>query len=105
MKDWKEIDEELILNYSEAYTGVMAQYDRIMNRKLRDAIEGLSNNVKFTAGEIATFKEAICGTVEKINKSSNNQLYASILYFLGSLILTTVIALSALVQAGIIKLN
>jgi len=105
MKDWKEIDEDLILNYSEAHTGTSSQYERIMNKRLRESIEGLSKNLIFASGEIATFKEALCGIVGKINRSSNKQLYASILYFLGSFILTAVIAFSALVQAGVIKLK
>ena len=70
---------------------------------IKAAVEDLSNKLQFTAGEIATFKEALCGIVEKMNAASNKQLCASVLYFLGSLILTAVIAFSALAQAGIIQ--
>jgi hypothetical protein len=71
---------------------------------IKDAVEGLSNNIKFTAGEIATFKEALCGIAVKMNESSDRMLKASKWYFLGSIIFTAVIAFSALVQARIIKL-
>ena len=52
MKDWKEIDEDLILNYSEAHTGTMAQYERIMSRRLRDSIISLTESFNKQAGDL-----------------------------------------------------
>ncbi|MBI3999095.1 MAG: hypothetical protein HY351_00625 [Candidatus Omnitrophica bacterium] len=63
---------------------------------VRDAIEDLSKNIRFTSGEIATFKEAICNIILKVNESSNGMLKASKWYFGGSLLLSAVIAFSAL---------
>ena len=65
---------------------------------IKDSIEMLSKDIKFLSGEIATFKEALCGIVKEINESSNKALRASICYFIGSIILTGAIAFSALVQ-------
>ncbi len=39
-RDWKQIDIDEILNYHEAHTGHMAQYERIMRHK---EIEALNN--------------------------------------------------------------
>ncbi|MFH1876713.1 MAG: hypothetical protein ABH865_07460 [Candidatus Omnitrophota bacterium] len=72
---------------------------------IKNAVEDLSKKIEFTAGEIATFKEALCGIGEKMNDSSNKLLRASKFYFWGSLILTTVIAFAILVQAKIINLE
>lgn len=52
MKDWKEIDEDLILNYSEAHTGTMFQYERIMNRRLRDSIISLTESFNKQSGAL-----------------------------------------------------
>jgi len=65
---------------------------------IKDSIEMLSKDIKFLSGEIATFKEALCGIVKEINESSNKALHASIWYFVGSIILSGIIAFSALVQ-------
>lgn len=65
---------------------------------IKEAVEKLSKQIEFLSGEVATFKEALCGIVEKINESSNKTLRASKWYFAGSIILTAIIAFSALVQ-------
>ena len=52
MKDWKEIDEDLILNYGEAHTGTMAQYERIMSRKLRNSIILLTESFNKQTGDL-----------------------------------------------------
>jgi len=70
---------------------------------IKDAVEGLSKNLRLTSGEIATFKEALCGIAEKMSTSSDRLLNASRWYFLGSCILTAVIAFSVLVQAGVVN--
>jgi|GEM_PF-2671731 len=70
---------------------------------IKEAVEGLSKDIRFAAGEIATFKEASCSIAEKINESSNKLLLASTLYFIAILLLTGVIAFAAMIQAGIIK--
>lgn len=38
MKKWDETSEDDLLNYNDADTGQMAQYDRIMSYKLRYSI-------------------------------------------------------------------
>lgn len=61
--DWKEIDENTILNYDDAHTGNMARYERIMSRRLRDSI------ISFTA----TFNDqanALKDSINNFNKSS-----------------------------------
>ncbi|MBU2043854.1 MAG: hypothetical protein KJ619_01295 [Candidatus Omnitrophica bacterium] len=65
----------------------------------------LAKEIHFASGEIAVFKEAICGIAGKMNESSNKMLRASIFYFVGSLILTGLVAFAALTQANIIKIN
>lgn len=65
---------------------------------IKDSIEGLPKDVKFLAGEIATFKESLCGITGKINESSDKTLRASVWYFKGSLILSAIIALNAFIQ-------
>ena len=40
-KDWKKIDIDEILNFEEAHTGHMAQYERIMRHRETQALEDL----------------------------------------------------------------
>ncbi|MCP4978320.1 MAG: hypothetical protein GY931_19410 [Maribacter sp.] len=68
-------------------------------------MEDLSKKIKFASDEIAIFKEALCGIVEKANKSSDKMLKISKYHFWGIIILTSVIAFAALVQAKIINLE
>ncbi len=77
---------------------------RVTNEADKIAPIMLSKSMFFLASEIGVFKQALCETVNKANDSSNNMLITSKLYFIGSLILSSVVAFSALVQAGIIKL-
>ena len=42
------------------------------------AVKDLSGNIKFTAGEIAVFKEALCGIAKKMNKSSSKMLWVTV---------------------------
>lgn len=56
---------------------------------VKNAIEPLSQNIRFMSGEIATFKEAICGVIEQMNRSSNKMLATSIIYFVASIVLST----------------
>ncbi len=44
MKYWKDIDEDEILNFEGTHTGHVAQYERIMSRRLRDSIDSLSSS-------------------------------------------------------------
>ena len=90
----------------EKYIQAAIQSIVVLNKKFTETnknITELGQNIKFTAGEIATFKEALCDIGGKMNDSSNKLLRASKFYFWGSLILTTVIAFAALTQAGIIN--
>ncbi len=63
MQTWKDLNEDDILNYQEATTGLMAQYDRIMNRKLRDSIIELTNTFQKQSDDL---KKSIDG----FNKTS-----------------------------------
>ena len=72
---------------------------------IKDAVEGLSCNVRLMSGEIAVFKEALCEMIDKANGSSDKMLWVSVLYFVGSIILSGVVAFTALVQSGIIKIG
>ncbi|MDO9464361.1 MAG: hypothetical protein Q7J67_03595 [bacterium] len=78
----------------------------VLNKKFTETnknINELGKSIEFTAGEIATFKEALCSVGEKMNASSNKLLRASKIYFWGILILTAVIAFAALAQSRIIN--
>ncbi|MHA1856677.1 MAG: hypothetical protein ACTSYY_11580 [Promethearchaeota archaeon] len=66
---------------------------------IKNAVENLSKNIKFTADKIAIFKEAICGIAKEMNDSSNKMLTASKWYFRGSLILTALVVFATLSQA------
>ncbi|MFA4981345.1 MAG: hypothetical protein WC592_02610 [Candidatus Omnitrophota bacterium] len=64
---------------------------------IKNAVEDLAGKIIFLSGEVATFKQALCDLVIKANDSSNKMLKASKMYFAGSIILSAVIAFSALV--------
>ena len=61
MKDWKELNEDTILNWEEAHTGMKARYERIMSRKLRDSIvsftESFNKHVKELKDSVNSFNE------------------------------------------------
>lgn len=40
-RDWKQIDIDEILNFDEAHTGRMAQYERIMRHREIEALHGV----------------------------------------------------------------
>ena len=42
MPNWEEIPEDEILNYEGPNTSLIARYERIMNRNLRDSISTLT---------------------------------------------------------------
>jgi len=44
-KKWDEIDIDEVLNFNEAHTGKMAQYERIMQHRLTDAVSILSDKL------------------------------------------------------------
>ncbi len=78
----------------------------------QNATKDLSAAIRFAAGEIATFKQAVCETLEQMNessnrmyKTSNKMFWVSLLYFIGSLILSLGIVFAALVQAKIIDFS
>ena len=55
-KDWKEISADEMLNFDDAHTGTMARFDRIMQQKSIDTIDGL--------------REKIVGLMETIYRAS-----------------------------------
>ena len=55
-KDWKEISADDMLNFDDAHTGTMARFDRIMQQKSIDTIDGL--------------REKIVGLMETIYRAS-----------------------------------
>ena len=71
---------------------------------LKNTLEGLSANIKFLSDEFIVFNKALCDSVDKANKTSDKMLWASIVYFLGSILLSGAIAFAMFAQAGIIKL-
>lgn len=62
-KDWENLDEDQMLNYDEAHTGNMARYERIMSRRLRDAITSL-------ASMVASVSDALSRTNQHIHKEA-----------------------------------
>ena len=68
-RDWKQIDIDEILNYDEAHTGHMAQYERIMRHR---EIEALNNvhaglfDVKKTIHETSDRLEKRLEVIEKV---------------------------------------
>lgn len=80
----------------------------VLNNKFTETnnnINELGKNIKFTAGEIALFKQAVCAMIDKTNKSSNKMLLASILYFIGSLLLTCLLVYVGFTQGRIMHEN
>lgn len=69
---------------------------------VKDAVEGLSSSIRFTAGEIAVFKEALCTITQQMNKSSDEMLKASVRYFTATIILSAVIALAMIAQVVVL---
>lgn len=91
-----------------AYIEAAIQSIVMLNNKFTETnknITELGQNIKFTAGEISTFKEALCDIGKEMNNSSNKLLQSSKFYFWGSLILSALIAFAALTQAKIINLE
>ncbi len=72
---------------------------------IKNAVERLSDKIEVAAGEIKAFRETLCSITKEMKESSNKMLHTSKWYFAGSIILSAIIAFSALVQAGIIKIK
>lgn len=64
-KDWKDIQDDEILNFNESDTKIVARYERIMQKKSIEAIKELRDKV---AGLIDTIAEASKGLQEKTDK-------------------------------------
>ncbi|MFA4980899.1 MAG: hypothetical protein WC592_00300 [Candidatus Omnitrophota bacterium] len=71
--------------------------------EIKESAKEITKKMDFISGEIATFKEALCTIIDKANNTTDKMFWASIIYFLGSLILSGTIAFAALVQAKILR--
>jgi len=84
--DWKELNEDTILNYEEAHTGNMARYERIMSRRLRDSISALTESFNKQAIEL---NKSLGRFTEASSKLSNKIFWLNlILVFLTFLLVS-----------------
>jgi preprotein translocase subunit SecG len=60
-KDWKELTDDDLLNYEGPLTAQIARYDRIMAKKMHDALENVW-------GGLFDVKKAMHSSTEKIEK-------------------------------------
>ena len=108
-ENWKDINEDEILDYEEAHTGKMHRYDRIMSRKMRDSIKEASETMFAASGNIGgsvdkakhVLKDAIDRMNERMDRmiaSSNKAFVMSIIFSVIMAFLTGAIAFSAVVQ-------
>lgn len=113
---WKKIDEDKILNSDTPNTGEMAQYNRIMSRKMRDAVAvtndrvaALGESLTKTSAIMKNSIEEISNTINSVTKSQSKQQKWMIILS-GALTLATIIyaiitglTLGALKQANQIQ--
>jgi hypothetical protein len=64
-KDWQEVSDEEILNFSDAQTGVIARYERIMQKRSIDAVTSLRDKL---TGLMETIYRASQGLQEKADE-------------------------------------
>jgi cell division protein FtsL len=100
-KDWKDLTDDELLNYDEAHTAKMNQYDRIMSQKniialdsLRDKVTGLIETIYRASQGTQKKAEALIELFEKSAKSQNTQQKIIIA-------LTIVIAISTILYTWI----
>lgn len=84
MADWSKINEDDILNYNDANTGFMARYERIMNRRLRDAIISFTESFNKQTDELKK-------SIDSFNKSSAT--LSSRIYWLNFIIVALTLVL------------
>jgi hypothetical protein len=68
-KEWRNIDVDEILNYGEAHTGKMAQYERIMQHRMIKSVDILSDKL---IGVMETIHKAHQGLKEKADELQKN---------------------------------
>lgn len=64
--DWKQIDDDTLLNYEGAHTGEMARFERIMQHRSTEAMRDLSERLK---GVMQTIHRAGQLAQEKANEA------------------------------------
>jgi beta-mannanase len=67
-ESWNEINEDDILNSNDTSTGILAKYDRIMNRKLRDSIINFTNTFNRQTAELQKLINELNKTHGKLSK-------------------------------------
>jgi beta-mannanase len=82
-ESWNEIEEDDILNSTDTATGLIAKYDRIMSRKLRDAIINLTDSFNTQTSELIN-------SIDKFN-DTNTKLSARIYWLNIVLVFLTLI--------------
>jgi hypothetical protein len=100
-KDWNDISTDDLLNYSEAHTGNMARYDRIMNHKSAQAqmkvqasLVALNTTIGISSGKL----EQRVQSLEKVlNNASESQGKLQLI----TIALTIVIAVSTIAYTWI----
>ncbi|HDY89778.1 MAG TPA: hypothetical protein ENH82_16890 [bacterium] len=65
---WNEINEDDILNSNDTATGVIAKYDRIMSRKLRDAIKYFTDTFSRQTSDLQKLINEFNKTNAKLSK-------------------------------------
>ena len=109
MEDWKTLDENKILNYVGAETGVMAHHDRIMNRKMRDVIniasERMIESAEVVGGSVDRAKQIMNDRISEMITSSNNMYRMTKNYSIVMGILTFFIAASAILKGIVLWLS
>ena len=66
-KPWQDIDENIILNYHEAETALIAQYERIMSKKLRESLLDLKSQVTVAGQKVAVAVNTLNDTLKETN--------------------------------------
>jgi hypothetical protein len=93
-KDWKDISDDEVLNFSGPQTAEIARYERIMQKRsieaivsLRDKVTGLMENVYRASQGLQEKSEKLFALYERISKAQGRQQLVLI-------ILSVVVALS-----------
>lgn len=65
-KKWDEIDIDEVLNFNEAHTGKMAQYERIMQHQLTNAVSILSDKLTGVMETIYKAHQGLKGKADEL---------------------------------------
>ncbi|MFH1674227.1 MAG: hypothetical protein ABIF87_12480 [Pseudomonadota bacterium] len=98
--NWKDINEDAILDFTDANTGLMAQYQRIMERRSRDAMESLKDQVSHLTETLQKESNALQEKTQQLIKSYETISEAQGKQKKVTIALSIVIAIATLVYTG-----